>query len=60
MSKVTVIGLGLMGSALAEAFLKKPLAVTVWNRSAARSERLKAQGAQVAPTVEEQSQRVML
>jgi 3-hydroxyisobutyrate dehydrogenase-like beta-hydroxyacid dehydrogenase len=53
MSKVTVIGLGLMGSALAEAFLKKPLAVMVWNRSAARSERLKAQGAQVAPTVEE-------
>jgi len=43
-SKVTVIGLGLMGFALAEAFLKKPLAVTVWNRSAARSERLKAQG----------------
>jgi 3-hydroxyisobutyrate dehydrogenase-like beta-hydroxyacid dehydrogenase len=53
MRKVTVIGLGLMGSALAEAFLKKPLAVTVWNRSAARTERLKAQGAQVAATVEE-------
>jgi len=53
MKRVTVIGLGLMGSALAEAFLQKQLAVTVWNRSAARSERLKAQGAQVAATVEE-------
>ena len=52
MGKVTVIGLGLMGSALAEAFLKKPLAVTVWNRNAARSERFKAQGALVALTVE--------
>jgi saccharopine dehydrogenase-like NADP-dependent oxidoreductase len=53
MENVTVIGLGLMGSALAEAFVKKPLAVTVWNRSAARTGRLKTQGAQVAATVEE-------
>ncbi len=53
MSNVTVIGLGLMGSALAEAFLKKPLAVMVWNRSAARSEPFKAKGARVASTVED-------
>jgi 3-hydroxyisobutyrate dehydrogenase-like beta-hydroxyacid dehydrogenase len=43
-----------MGSALAEEFFKKQLAVTVWNRSAARTERLNAQGAQIAATVEEE------
>lgn len=50
-NKVSVIGLGLMGTALAEAFLKRPLTVTVWNRTPSRSHALKARGATVASTV---------
>jgi 3-hydroxyisobutyrate dehydrogenase-like beta-hydroxyacid dehydrogenase len=42
---VTVIGLGLMGQALAGAFLKNGHATTVWNRSADKAEELAAQGA---------------
>ncbi|MFC4118570.1 NAD(P)-dependent oxidoreductase [Nonomuraea zeae] len=45
MSEVTVIGLGLMGQALAQAFLAKGHATTVWNRSAGKAEQLAAQGA---------------
>ncbi len=44
MSEVTVIGLGLMGPALAEALLKKPLTVGVRNRNESRGERLKGAG----------------
>lgn len=42
---VTVIGLGLMGSALAKAFLDNGHTTTVWNREAARAEALVAAGA---------------
>lgn len=45
MSDVTVIGLGAMGSALAETFLARGLQVTVWNRSPERAEPLVAKGA---------------
>ena len=45
---VAVIGLGLMGSALAENFLKADHAVTVWNRSLAKTEPFAAKGARVA------------
>ncbi|MGW6643842.1 NAD(P)-dependent oxidoreductase [Streptomyces iakyrus] len=48
---VTVIGLGLMGQALAGAFLKAGHPTTVWNRTAGRADRLVAQGARPAPTV---------
>ncbi|MFD8821900.1 NAD(P)-dependent oxidoreductase [Streptomyces sp. NPDC059605] len=48
---VTVIGLGLMGQALAGAFLKAGHPTTVWNRTAAKADRLVAEGAQLAPTV---------
>ncbi|WP_412079573.1 NAD(P)-dependent oxidoreductase (plasmid) [Streptomyces xanthophaeus] len=48
---VTVIGLGLMGKALATAFLKAGHPTTVWNRTSAKAEDLAALGASVAPTV---------
>lgn len=50
---VTVLGLGAMGTALAQALLAGGHEVTVWNRTAARAEPLTAQGARAADTVEE-------
>ncbi|MER6349768.1 NAD(P)-dependent oxidoreductase [Streptomyces sp. NPDC001595] len=48
---VTVIGLGLMGQALASAFLKAGHPTTVWNRTVSKADQLVAQGARLAPTV---------
>ncbi|SFQ44990.1 3-hydroxyisobutyrate dehydrogenase [Actinomadura madurae] len=48
---VTVIGLGLMGRALAGAFLRAGHPTTVWNRTASKAEQLVAEGARLAPTV---------
>ncbi|MEU2390448.1 NAD(P)-binding domain-containing protein [Streptomyces sp. NPDC007369] len=48
---VTVIGLGLMGQALARAFLKAGHPTTVWNRTSSKADQLVAEGAQLAPTV---------
>ncbi|GGP72080.1 NAD(P)-dependent oxidoreductase [Streptomyces sp. L500] len=45
---VTVIGLGLMGQALAGAFLKAGHPTTVWNRSADKAQELVGQGAVLA------------
>ncbi|MGK5558183.1 NAD(P)-dependent oxidoreductase [Actinomadura kijaniata] len=45
---VTVIGLGLMGRALAGAFLRAGHPTTVWNRTAAKAGPLVAQGARQA------------
>lgn len=45
---VTVIGLGLMGQALAGAFLAAGHPTTVWNRSPAKAEQLVARGATLA------------
>lgn len=45
---VTVLGLGLMGQALAGAFLKDGHATTVWNRSAGKAGQLAEQGAVLA------------
>lgn len=42
---VTVVGLGLMGRALAAAFLKAGHPTTVWNRTAAKADQLVADGA---------------
>lgn len=50
---VTVIGLGLMGQALAGAFLKNGHPTTVWNRSSAKADGLVAQGAVLAPSVQD-------
>jgi 3-hydroxyisobutyrate dehydrogenase-like beta-hydroxyacid dehydrogenase len=48
---VTVIGLGLMGQALAGAFLKAGQPTTVWNRTTSKADQLVAEGARLAPTV---------
>ncbi|MGW6287080.1 NAD(P)-dependent oxidoreductase [Streptomyces sp. NPDC055107] len=45
---VTVIGLGPMGRAMAAALLDRGYAVTVWNRTASRSDDLVARGATLA------------
>ncbi|MEV4079345.1 NAD(P)-dependent oxidoreductase [Nonomuraea fuscirosea] len=50
---VTVIGLGLMGRALAGAFLKAGHPTTVWNRTPAKAGPLVDRGARLAPTVGE-------
>jgi 3-hydroxyisobutyrate dehydrogenase-like beta-hydroxyacid dehydrogenase len=47
---VTVIGLGSMGSALAEAFLNAGHPTTVWNRTPSKAARLASKGAVHAPT----------
>jgi 3-hydroxyisobutyrate dehydrogenase-like beta-hydroxyacid dehydrogenase len=47
---VTVIGLGPMGRAMAEALLRTGHSVTVWNRTASRAGPLLAAGARLAPT----------
>jgi len=51
--EVCVIGLGNMGSALAEALITNGHRVTVWNRTAAKCETLAEAGASVAPSVAE-------
>ncbi|MFF1375789.1 NAD(P)-dependent oxidoreductase [Streptomyces sp. NPDC058308] len=48
---VAVIGLGLMGRALAGAFLKAGHPTTVWNRTPAKAGQLVARGARLAPDV---------
>jgi 3-hydroxyisobutyrate dehydrogenase-like beta-hydroxyacid dehydrogenase len=48
---VTVIGLGAMGSALANALLAKELKVTVWNRNKTKAASLAEKGALVAENV---------
>ncbi|MEN8655825.1 NAD(P)-binding domain-containing protein [Streptomyces sp. 21So2-11] len=50
---VSVIGLGMMGTALAAAFLAAGHPTTVWNRSAAKTGPLVAQGAHPAATAAE-------
>ncbi|MEU4342135.1 NAD(P)-binding domain-containing protein [Nocardia sp. NPDC023852] len=50
---VTVIGLGLMGRALAAAFLKAGHPTTVWNRSPDKADELVGQGAVLAATAAE-------
>ncbi len=52
-ARVSVIGLGNMGSALAEALLAKDLSVTVWNRTASKGAALAASGAAVAASAAE-------
>ncbi|TDC76640.1 NAD(P)-dependent oxidoreductase [Streptomyces hainanensis] len=48
--RVSVLGLGAMGSALAGALVKGGYATTVWNRSAGKADDLVAQGAEAAAT----------
>jgi len=51
MSDISVIGLGAMGSALAQTLLSNGYSVTVWNRSIEKTEPLAFAGATVAETV---------
>ncbi len=51
MTDVSVLGLGLMGSALARALVRSGQAVTVWNRSAGKITPLEAQGAKGTTSV---------
>lgn len=50
---ITVLGLGNLGRALAETFLRAGHPTTVWNRSAAKASELAVSGATVAATVAE-------
>ncbi|MER5782084.1 NAD(P)-binding domain-containing protein [Streptomyces mobaraensis] len=52
-SPVTVVGLGLMGRALARAFIKSGHLTTVWNRTAATADPLVDEGARRASTIGE-------
>lgn len=49
---VAVIGMGNMGSALADALLMAKHRVTVWNRSAKKCDAAVAVGAVLAPSVD--------
>jgi 3-hydroxyisobutyrate dehydrogenase-like beta-hydroxyacid dehydrogenase len=49
--KVTVIGIGRMGSPLASALFNKGFATTVWNRTAAKAEPLAKLGLHLAPSI---------
>jgi 3-hydroxyisobutyrate dehydrogenase-like beta-hydroxyacid dehydrogenase len=51
MTDVTFIGLGLMGSALAETAIKAGFDCTIWNRTAKKAEPLIEQGASYIPEV---------
>ena len=51
--KVTVIGAGRMGSALATALFHQGFATTVWNRTSAKTEALARLGISVAQSIEE-------
>lgn len=53
MNNITIIGLGAMGTAVANAFLKKDLTVTVWNRSPHKAQSLVATGAHHAIHIDE-------
>src|SRR5271169_5620363 len=49
--KVTVIGAGRMGSALAAALHKRGFDTTVWNRTSSKTESLSRLGLRVAPSL---------
>src|SRR3954453_10057356 len=50
MSKIALLGTGLLGSGIVRRFLKQGHAVTVWNRTEAKARALEADGATVAAT----------
>ncbi|WP_188194111.1 NAD(P)-dependent oxidoreductase [Nonomuraea sp. SYSU D8015] len=53
MTPVTIIGLGSMGTALAEAFVAAGHPTTVWNRTAAKAAALVAKGASHATAIQD-------
>ena len=50
MTSIAILGLGTMGSGMAANLLKAGYAVTVYNRSPAKAEKLLAHGARIAHT----------
>jgi glycerol-3-phosphate dehydrogenase len=50
MKDITIIGLGVMGTALARTLLENGYSVTVWNRTPVKSAVLEAEGARIAAT----------
>jgi 3-hydroxyisobutyrate dehydrogenase-like beta-hydroxyacid dehydrogenase len=53
MATISVLGAGRMGAALVTAFVKAGHDVTVWNRTAAKADALRARGARVAASLAE-------
>lgn len=53
MNNITIIGLGAMGTAVANAFLERDFAVTVWNRSPQKAQPLVGKGARHAEVIDE-------
>ena len=53
MTDVSILGTGLMGSAIARALLRQGMSVTVWNRTPDKAEALRVDGATVAATATE-------
>ncbi len=51
MHKVSIVGLGAMGAALARALLRSGYVVTVWNRTSSKCQPLADAGAVVATSV---------
>jgi 3-hydroxyisobutyrate dehydrogenase-like beta-hydroxyacid dehydrogenase len=51
MGDISVLGLGPMGSALANILLRSGHQLTVWNRSREKSEKLELDGAEIAPSL---------
>jgi 3-hydroxyisobutyrate dehydrogenase-like beta-hydroxyacid dehydrogenase len=51
--KITVLGLGAMGTAITRAWLAAGYELTVWNRTASRAEAVAAEGAKVTATAPE-------
>jgi 3-hydroxyisobutyrate dehydrogenase len=50
MQRVAILGLGIMGGGMADTWLSKGFPVSVWNRTKAKAEPLRAKGAIVADT----------
>jgi 3-hydroxyisobutyrate dehydrogenase-like beta-hydroxyacid dehydrogenase len=53
MREVSIVGLGIMGQALAKALLSSGFTVTVWNRTARKAKKLQSDGAKLAASVAE-------
>jgi 3-hydroxyisobutyrate dehydrogenase len=53
MNQIAFLGTGLLGSGMVESMLHRGLSVTVWNRTASKTQPLAAMGASVAATPEQ-------
>lgn len=51
MSEITIIGLGMMGAAIANTLRKSGVSLTVWNRSVEKAEALESENVVVAQTI---------